>query len=233
MAEKSIIQQIIEAITNLFKPKLSPEERRRQAELEYRALARSFGKYEQELTRTSEKFKRMAIECESKGQHSNALQAARYVRWLNRTCEKVVGISQRFEMVRIMGNVGDIMVKFMDQCSSIGATLTDQIDVTKLASGEMNMRDGLMKLDYLADKLDQVFNDILDIDVSDDSDTLVGATEDDISALNAILAEAGMSTEKPASKPAAKSVEEPAAPVNTQAEQVAALQSQFDKLDVK
>lgn len=253
MADKSIIQQIIEAITNLFKPKLSPEERRRQAELEYRMLARSFTKYDQELARVSEKFKRMAIECVEKGQKANALQAARYVRWLNRTRDKIICLSQRFEMMRIMGNVGDIMVQFMEKCSNIGLNLSEQIDVGKLANGEMNLRDGLTKIDFLADKIEQVFEDIMGhLDVMDDMDdgiiddgipgspnpTVVNAPAGDIEVLNSILEEAGMDPIKsaaPAEKTApAKPDEVSNTPVDDgQAAQVSELLKEFDKLNAK
>lgn len=142
--------------------KVSEEERRIHAQIEYRNQERNFQRYAAELDKAIDRFKTMAYEAQKKGQHDNALKCAMFTKKLINTREKVDSVLQRFEMLYAMKGIGDMMLQFMDTCASIGCDMKEKIDIQALTSGQLSMAEGLNKLDYLSDQLEQVFNAIDD-----------------------------------------------------------------------
>ena len=147
-------------LQNIFKKKLSEQDRRMEAELAYRTQSRAFQRYEGELDGTVRRFRQLAVDAENAGQHAGALRAARFTRQLESTREKVAGVRQHFEMMHAMSGASDVMLKFMDSCKQLGCDLTRQIDIDALGAGELSLEDGLGKLNFLSDKLEQAFDTI-------------------------------------------------------------------------
>jgi len=230
MAKKSIIQKISEGISSKLKAKPTPEEIRRKAEADYYTQMRAFKRYDVELEKTIQTFKNMAVDCKNKGQESNALRAARFVRQLKHTHEKVISVRQHFEMLHVMGGVSNIMVQFMETCSSLGCDLSQQIDVSALGTSEISLAEGLDKIDFLSDKIEQAFETI-EGHLNKISDDPLDVTAEDYQLLNTLMQEAGTPI---AAEP--QSVEAPAVSETAQQEaaiqagKVAELKSRFEKL---
>lgn len=207
---------IIDTIKKIFEPQKSPEERKREAELNYRLQTRAFQRYDAELTRTIEKFKKIIVAAETDGQHANALRAVRFYRQLNATREKVASVRMHFDMLHSMAGAGDVMLKFMDSCKALGCDLSKQIDVEALGSGELALEGGLEKLNFLSDKLEQAFDTI-----SDSLDGMTGdsayATEADLQTLSKIMGTDVSAKAEPVKETAPKATE-PARGRHAQAE---------------
>lgn len=200
---------LVTAIKAAFGKRETPEEKRMRAELEYRAQERNFTRYDRDLCKSADKFKNMAVEAEQLGQHGNALRATRFLNQIEGTRSKVMRVRQHFEMLHVLAGVGDVMTLFMDTCAQMGCDLSTQIDLDTIAMGEMSMEKGLLALDTLSDKMEQVFdtmNRTLETDPAyghEDAETEA--------ALAKILAEAkGTAPAEPVA-PVAKPVEAPAA----------------------
>jgi len=206
---------LIDKIKKYFEPEKSPEERRREAELNYRMQTRAFQRYDVELGRTIEKFKKIIIDSETSGQHANALRAVRFYRQLNATRDKVSSVRMHFEMLHSMAGVGDIMLKFMDSCKALGCDLSEQINLEALGTGELALEGGLEKLNFLSDKLEQAFDTI-----SDSLDSMTGdaayATAADKEVLTKIMGRA-----EPEKEPAEKAPAQKAASKGRHAEKAA------------
>lgn len=154
--------KFIESLHSLFSRRISEDERRIQAQTEYRRQERNFQRYAAELDKAIVRFKQMAYEAHMKNQTDNALKCAAFTTKLTNTREKVDSVLQRFEMLQAMKNISDMMLQFMDSCSQIGFDLNQRIDIKALTSGQLQMSEGLNKLDYLSEQLEDVFNSIDD-----------------------------------------------------------------------
>ena len=148
---------MMKIFSKLFKKPVNEQERRIEAEIAFRTQERNFRRYAAELDSAVDRFKQMAYDAEQKGQHSNALRAARFTRLLAATREKVEGVMQHFQLLRTLSSVGDMMVEFMDACNKLGCNLSEQIDVQALGQGEINMEEGLHRLSFISDKVEQAF----------------------------------------------------------------------------
>lgn len=153
---------IINGIKKIFKGKPSEEERRIQAQMEYRRQERNFQRYAEELDKAVARFKQMAYEAYKKNQTENALKCAAFTEKLVSTRNKVDSVLQRFEMLQAMKNLGDMMLQFMDSCSQMGCDLKQRINIQELTTGQLQMAEGLNKLDFLSEQMEEVFNSIDD-----------------------------------------------------------------------
>lgn len=226
MAKKSIVQKI----TSAFKPKLTPEELRANAERDYRMQMYTFKNYDTELEKTIQTFKNMAVDCKNKGQEGNALRAVQFIGQLKRTHEKVISVRQHLQMLHVMGGVSNIMVQFMETCASLGCNLSEQVDVSALGSGELSLAEGLNKIDFISDKIEQAFNTIQDHlnRLSDDS---VEASEEDRKLLEQLMKDANPNGATEIVSTAAPAVSEPAQQAAAaQIKQVTAMTNRFENL---
>lgn len=198
---------LINKIKKYFEPEKSPEERRREAELNYRMQTRAFQRYDVELGRTIDKFKKIIIDSETSGQHANALRAVRFYRQLNATRDKVASVRMHFEMLHSMASVGDVMLKFMDSCKALGCDLSEQINLEALGTGEMALEGGLEKLNFLSDKLEQAFDTISDSldSMSGDTGYVTAADKEALaSIMGTVKSEEAPAEKAPAQKTASK-----------------------------
>lgn len=167
------------------------EERRIQAQIEYRRQERNFLRYADELDKAIERFKRMAYDAFQKGQKDNALKCAAFTQKLASTRDKVDSVLQRFEMLHAMKNIGDMMIQFMDSCSEIGCDLKQRINIQALTNGQLQMAEGLNKLDYLSEQMEEVFNSIDDSFGLNKLSDGIHADPAAVKTLDGILAEFG------------------------------------------
>lgn len=148
---------MIRILQKYLRPGEYQQERRQEAELAYRAQVRSFRRYSASLQATAERFRRMAVDAEHQGRHANALRAARFTRLLDSTLDKVDSVQQHLEMLHAVSDAGNIMVEFMDACKRTGCSLTETIDLDGLSASELGLEQGLNRLNFLSDKLEQAF----------------------------------------------------------------------------
>lgn len=145
----------------IFQKYLNPEqyrqEQRMEAELAYRAQSRSFQRYAAMLSGTVDQFRRMAVESEHAGRHANALRAAHFTRLLENTQSRVESVRQHLDMLHAMSGASDVMVQFMESCRRLGCDLSETIDLKDLGESELQMEQGLSRLNFLSDKIEQVF----------------------------------------------------------------------------
>lgn len=209
----------------------SEEERRIQAQMEYRRQERNFLRYADELDKAIERFKRMAYDAFQKGQKENALKCAAFTQKLTSTREKVDSVLQRFEMLHAMKNIGDMMLQFMDSCSEIGCDLKQRINIQVLTSGQLQMAEGLNKLDYLSEQMEEVFNSIDDSFGLNKLSDGVHADPAAMKTLDGILVEFGGQTPAEPAPEAPAPVTTPAPkPVDEHRREFSALQHQLGEL---
>ena len=150
----------------------------------------------------------MAVDAERQGRHANALRATRFTRLLDNTLNKVESVRQHFEMLHAVSDAGNIMVEFMDACKRMGCNLTETIDLDGLSASELGLEQGLNRLNFLSDKLEQAF-ETMDLALDAGCDDSIADPEDE-----RLLAEiCGMAAEPeaPAAEPEAPAL--PAQPM--------------------
>lgn len=231
--------KLLRKIRNMVLPKpVNEQERRIEAEIAFRTQERNFKRYSTELNNSIAHFKELAYEAEQNGQHANALRAARFTRLLTATREKIEGVMQHFDLLRTLNGVGDMMVEFMNACSTLGCDLSEQIDVQALGQGEINMEKGLQRLAFMSDKVEQAFEMITS--GMKDPDAGITATVEDEAFLKDIMgenepaiAESAPTIAEPAPAVAKPSVELPAAVAEVPAEVPSAIASSLSALKQK
>lgn len=185
----------------LFGKRESAEEKRINAEMAYRASERNFRRYDMELDASIAKFKRMACEAADAGQMANALTAGRFVKKMKIIKEKVASVRQHFEMLHSLNSIGDIMVEFMDSCKKMGCDLKENINISGLNEGRVDMETGLNKLAYITECVEQAFKDI---EEALDIVPLAEGSAEDEEALREILMERGEAMGKTNTEPVPK-----------------------------
>lgn len=196
---------MIRILQKYLRPEEYQQERRLEAELTYRAQERSFQRYAASLNTTVDRFRTMAADAERQGHHANALRAARFTRLLDNTLNKVESVRQHLEMLHAASGAGNVMVEFMDTCKRMGCNLTETIDLDSLSASELGLEQGLNRLNFLSDKLDQAF-ETMDLALDSGLDDANPDPEDE-----RLLAEiCGSSAAAP--EPVPQPVEAPAAP---------------------
>ena len=169
---------MIKSLQKYLRPEEYQQERRLEAELAYRAQERSFRRYAASLQTTVDRFRRMAVDAERQGRHANALRATRFTRLLDNTLNKVESVRQHLEMLHAVSDAGNIMVEFMDACKRMGCNLTETIDLDSLSASELGLEQGLNRLNFLSDKLEQAF-ETMDLALDAGCDDMSADPEDE------------------------------------------------------
>lgn len=174
---------------NWFKPRISEEERKVQARMEYQSTRRTLMSNASNLDKTIRKFKQMAYDAMQSGNKDNALELSKFIRHMTHSQQKVKRVLQRFEMLNALQNVSEIMIQFMKNCESVGINLKDGIRIDNLIRGQADMEAGLNRLDYISGQLDNVFDSIDESLGLHTEDFAEGGSEADLQYLDEIVQE--------------------------------------------
>lgn len=157
-----MLEKLILIIRKLFgiNPPVSPEQKKINAEIEYRQQRRTLQRNAEDINRAISRFKEMACSAEKEGNHENAVRCAKFVKGLMGAQQKIADVIQRYDMLHCMHGYSDILVQFMDSCTAIGLNMNMNIDLEKLAAGQASLDSGLQQLDYLSERIDQTLESI-------------------------------------------------------------------------
>ena len=144
-------------LKNMFKSK---EQIELEARMMFNKQQREFNRYYKDLGASIKKYEKMAEETARSGNHQNALSCAKFVLKLRKTQVRVQGLLQRFEMMRSMQQLSNVMSNFMSTCAEMGMNMDATINLQDMWKNTAMMEQSLSKLDAMSEQMDEVFNAI-------------------------------------------------------------------------
>lgn len=172
-------------LRNMFKSK---EQIELEARMMFNKQQREFNRYYKDLGASIKKYEKMAEETARSGNHQNALSCTKFVLKLRRTQVRVQGLLQRFDMMRSMQQLSNVMSNFMSTCAEMGLNMDATINLQDMWKNTAMMEQSLGKLDLMSQQMDEVFNAIdgglqeygADMDSDEDMDAEANALLDQI-----------------------------------------------------